>query len=78
MRQTPTTWKTAEERRLPEPFWKFFPMRAFGGAVIHGFLNLVRVSAARIAADADPLLCFEPKDCRANLHAEAAGDAFGV
>jgi len=53
-------------------------MRAFGGAVIHGFLNLVRVSAARIADDGDPLLFFKPEHCRENLHAEAAGDAFGV
>jgi hypothetical protein len=68
----------AKETRLPNPFGKFFPLCVSGGAGIHGFLNLVRVSAAPIAADGDPLFSFESKDCRANLHAEAAGDAFGV
>jgi hypothetical protein len=53
-------------------------MHAFGGAVIHSSLNHVRVSAVPIADDGDPLFSFKFKDCRANLHAEAAGDAFGV
>jgi hypothetical protein len=67
----------AQERRLPNHFWKFFPMRIFGGQSSM-FLNLVRVSAVPIAAEGGPFFSFRFKDCRANLYTEAAGDAFAV